>query len=62
MESWEKEFLDYVLFGDNVKFNGKCTICSTCKHYNGKSCSKGKAHGGFATKLSDCNEWEVCNG
>lgn len=48
--------------GDNVKFKGKGSICSTCKHFNGKTCRKGFSFAGFATKLSDCNdEWEICN-
>ena len=64
MESWEKTFFESV-FGnmDNVKVNSKGSICSTCKYFDGKTlCSKGRSFGGFATKLSDCNEWEVCNG
>lgn len=48
--------------GDNVKVKGKGSICSTCKHFNGKTCRKGFSFAGFATKLSDCNgEWEICN-
>lgn len=53
------------LLGDNVKFDykykGKNSICSTCKHFNGESCTKRISFAGFADKLSDCNEWEVCN-
>lgn len=51
------------LFGVNgVKFKGKGSICSTCKHFDGNVCAKKRSFAGFATKLSDCNEWEVCNG
>ena len=60
MESWEKKFFEDIF--DQVKVKGKGSICSTCKYFNGKSCSKGRSFGGFATKLSECNEWEVCNG
>lgn len=50
------------LFGSNVRYKGNNSICSTCKHFNGKACSKGFSFAGFATKLSDCNdEWEICN-
>lgn len=50
------------LFGINTKYKGKSSICSTCKHFNGKTCSKGYSFAGFATKLSDCNDdWEICN-
>ena len=50
------------LFGVNsVKFKGKNSICSTCKHFDGNVCAKKRSFAGFATKLSDCNEWEVCN-
>lgn len=56
MEKWKKEFLDYV-FGNK----DKSTICSTCKHFDGKTCAKKKISAGTAIKLSDCNdEWEVC--
>ena len=50
------------LFGNNVKVKGKNSICSTCKHFNGEVCAKKRSFAGFATKLSDCGEWEVCNG
>lgn len=47
------------LFGNK----GKNSICSTCKHFrDGKFCAKKKSFAGFATKLADCEEWEVCNG
>lgn len=53
------------LFGENidsVKFKGKGSICSTCKHFrDGKFCAKKKSFAGFATKLADCGEWEICN-
>lgn len=50
------------LFGTNVRYKGNGTICSTCKYFNGKTCSKGYSFAGFATKLSDCNDdWEICN-
>lgn len=50
---------------ENFIVNGKkggYSICSTCKYFDGKSCSKGRSFGGFATKLDDCGEWEVCGG
>ena len=53
------------LFGfssNNVKVKGKNSICSTCKHFNGEVCAKKRLFAGFATKLADCEEWEVCNG
>lgn len=54
------------LFGssDRIKYNGgKGSICSTCKYFrDGKFCAKKKSFAGFATKLADCEEWEVCNG
>lgn len=53
--------LDELFGSDKVMYKGKNSICSTCKNFNGKSCSKGRSFGGFATKLSDCGEWEVCN-
>lgn len=60
MESWKKKFFEDLL--DQVEVTGR-GICSTCKHFNGQSCAKGRSFGGFATKLSDCDdEWEVCNG
>ncbi len=46
----------------SIKIKGKNSICSTCKHFNGETCAKKLSFAGFATKLSDCNEWEVCNG
>lgn len=58
MESWEKKFFEDIF--DQVKVKGKSSICSTCKYFNGKSCSKGRSFGGYATKLDDCGEWEVC--
>ena len=45
-----------------IKIKGKNSICSTCKNFNGEICAKKRTFAGFATKLSDCNEWEVCNG
>lgn len=60
MESWEKKMFEEMW--DFVKVKGKNSICSTCKHFNGKSCSKGRPYAGFATKLDDCANWEVCNG
>jgi len=45
----------------NVKIKGKGSICSTCKNYNGGFCKKGYPFPGFADKLDDCNNWEVCN-
>ena len=55
----KKRFFDDLFGKVVVKNNG---ICSTCKYFNGKSCSKGRSFGGFATKLDDCGEWEVCGG
>ena len=49
MTSWKEEMLDK--FFNNVKVKGKG---STCKYFDGKSCSKGRSFGGFATKLDDC--------
>lgn len=43
--------LDELFGSDKVMYKGKNSICSTCKHFNGKSCSKGRSFGGFATKL-----------
>ena len=50
------------VFGSNsIPYKGKNSICSTCKHFNGKTCAKKRSFAGFATKLDDCGEWEVCN-
>lgn len=58
-----RKAVEDVFGADNVMYKGKNSICSTCKHFNGKTCAKGKSFAGFANKLSDCNdEWEVCNG
>jgi len=54
--------LDELYGSDNIKVTGIGSICSTCKYFDGKSCAKGRSFGGFATKLTDCCEWEVCNG
>ena len=45
-----------------VKIKGKQSICSTCKNYDGGVCKKDHSFAGFADKLDDCNNWEVCNG
>lgn len=51
--------MDFKWFVSNKE---KGSICSTCKHFNGKTCNKGFSFAGFANKLSDCNdEWELCN-
>lgn len=61
MYKWQEEMLDK--FFNNVKVKGKGSICSTCKYFDGKSCAKGRPFGGYASKLSDCDdEWEVCGG
>lgn len=59
MESWKKKMVED--FYDRLNYKGKGSICSTCKHFNGESCTKRISFAGFADKLSDCNEWEVCN-
>ena len=61
MEKWREELFKDVF--DIIKNNGNSTICSTCKHFDGKVCAKKKISAGHAIKLSDCNdEWEVCGG
>lgn len=66
--AYEKDYDERVrkkideLFGINTKYKGKGSICSTCKHFrDDKFCAKKKSFAGFATKLADCGEWEICN-
>ena len=54
--------IDGIDWSSVIKIKGKNSICSTCKNFNGETCAKKRSFAGFATKLSDCNEWEVCNG
>ena len=49
-------------YSSNVKIKGQNSICSTCKNYDGGICKKDYSFAGFANKLDDCNNWEVCNG
>lgn len=64
-----EDIINYIRFNkehvdgySSVKIKGQESICSTCKNYNGGICKKGYAFAGFADKLDDCDNWEVCNG
>lgn len=64
-----EDIINYIRFSkepvngySSVKIKGEKSICSTCKNYDGGVCKKGYSFAGFADKLDDCNNWEVCNG
>lgn len=64
-----EDIINYIRFSkepvdgySNVKIKGKHSICSTCKNFNDGVCKKGYSFAGFAVKLDECNNWEVCNG
>lgn len=45
-----------------IKIKGKNSICSTCINFDGDFCKKKRSFAGFASKLEECSDWEVCNG
>lgn len=57
----KEQIKNYEMF-NGYKYKGKNSICTTCKFFDGECCKKGFPFAGFATKLADCGEWEVCNG